>query len=92
MVGYSPWGRPWSRPWGRKELDTTERLYFIPVYLPGKFHAQRSLVGYIPWGCIELNMTEQLSGEHAMHTQMQMGPQKVPVGFFLVRDGVRLGL
>ena len=49
-------------------------------------------MGYIPWGCIELNMTEQLSGEHAMHTQMQMGPQKVPVGFFLVRDGVRLGL
>ena len=27
-------------------------------------------------------MTKQLSGEHAMHSQMQMGPQKVPAGFF----------
>ena len=22
----------------------------IPVFLPGKFHGQRSLVGYSPWG------------------------------------------
>ena len=21
------------------------------VFLPGKFHEQRSLVGYSPWGC-----------------------------------------
>ena len=25
--------------------------------LPGKFHGQRSLVGYSPWGCKELDMT-----------------------------------
>ena len=31
-----------------------------PVLLPGKFHGQRSLVGYSPWGCKELDMTEQL--------------------------------
>ena len=31
-------------PW-RREWQTT------PVLLPGKFHAQRSLAGYSPWGC-----------------------------------------
>ena len=33
---------PWVRkiPWGRKQKPT-------PVFLPGKFHGQRSLVGYI---------------------------------------------
>ena len=29
--------------------------------LPGKFHGQRSLVDYSPWGCRELDMTEQCS-------------------------------
>ena len=26
--------------------------------LPGKYHGQRSLVGYSPWGCKESDMTE----------------------------------
>ena len=30
-------------PWRRKRQPT-------PVFLPGKFHGQRSLVGYSPWG------------------------------------------
>ena len=29
-----------------------------PVFLPGEFHGQRSLVGYSPWGYKELDMTE----------------------------------
>jgi len=29
----------------------------IPVFLPGKSHGQRSLVGYSPWGHRESNMT-----------------------------------
>ena len=29
--------------------------------LPGKFHGQRSLSGYSPWGCKEFNMTKWLS-------------------------------
>ena len=32
-----------------------------PVFLPGKSHRPRSLVGYSAWGCKESNMTEQLS-------------------------------
>ena len=36
-----------------------------PVFLPGKFHGQRSLVGYTPWGCKESDMTE-----HRMHSYL----------------------
>ena len=32
-----------------------------PVFLPGKFHGQRSLVGYSPWGCKESDTTGGLS-------------------------------
>ena len=32
----------------------------LPVFLPGKFHGERSLVGYSPWGRKELDTTEQL--------------------------------
>ena len=39
--------------WSRKWQPT-------PVFLPGKFHVQRSLAGYSPWGCKELDMTEWL--------------------------------
>ena len=32
-----------------------------PVFLPGKFHGQKSLAGYSPWCHKESDMTEQLS-------------------------------
>ena len=32
-----------------------------PMFLPREFHRQRSLPGYSPWGCKELDTTEQLS-------------------------------
>ena len=44
-------------PWRREWLPT-------PVFLPGKYHQQRSLVGLSPWGHKELDMTERLG----MHT------------------------
>ena len=39
---FDPWvGKiPWRRKW-----------HAIPVFLLGKAHGQRSLVGYSPWGC-----------------------------------------
>ena len=40
-------------PWRRKWQPT-------PVFMPGKSHGPRSLVGYSPWGCKESDMTEQL--------------------------------
>ena len=47
--GFYPWvGKiPWRREW-----------LYIPVLLPGKFHGQRSLVGYT--GGKELDVTDQL--------------------------------
>ena len=35
-----------------------------PVFLPGKSHGQRSLVGYSSWGHEESDMTEQLTLSH----------------------------
>ena len=34
------------------------------VFLPGKFHGERSLVGYSPWGCRESDITAQLIHKH----------------------------
>ena len=44
-------------PWKREWLPT-------PVFLPGEFHGQRSLVGYSHWGCRESDTTEQLTLHH----------------------------
>ena len=47
--GFDPWvGKiPWRREWQP-----------TPVFLPGKFYGQRSLVGYNPWGRKELEATK----------------------------------
>ena len=42
-IGRIPWRRKWHPPLG---------------FLPWKFHGQRSLMGYRPWGCEESNVTE----------------------------------
>ena len=44
----------WKIPW-RSEWKPTL------VFLPGKSHRQRSLVGYRPWGCKESDTTEGLT-------------------------------
>ena len=36
-------------------------MQLTPILLPGESHRQRSLVDYSPWGCKELDTTEQLS-------------------------------
>ena len=41
-------------PWGKEWQPTL-------VFLPGESYGQRILVGYSPWGCKELDMTEQLT-------------------------------
>ena len=35
-----------------------------PIFLPGEFHAQRSLLDSSLWGCNELDMTKQLTFSH----------------------------
>ena len=42
-VGKIPWRRKWQP---------------TPVFLPGKSHGQRFLLGYSPWGCKESDTTE----------------------------------
>ena len=50
--GFNP--RIGTVPWRREQLLT-------PVFLPGEFHGQRRLAGYSPWGCKDLDTTEQLT-------------------------------
>ena len=57
--GLDPWVRkiPWSRKWQP-----------TPVFMPGKFHEQRSLAGYSPQSCTESDRTE-----HAARTACTAG-------------------
>ena len=55
--------RPGVDPWMGKIL-WRRKLHPIPVFLPGKPHGRRSLVGYSPWGHKESDMTERL---HSLH-------------------------
>ena len=52
-------GRPGFYPWVGKILRR-RKWQPTPVLLPGKSHGQRSIVGYSPQGCKELDMTEWL--------------------------------
>ena len=62
---FSPWFRkiPWTREWQP-----------TPLVLPGEFLGQRSLVGYSPWGCKELDTTERLS--HFFQSLFSLPPGK----------------
>ena len=50
-AGKISWRRTWQPP---------------PVFLPGEFHGQRSLVGYSSWGRRELDTIEQLTHTHSI--------------------------
>ena len=54
------WGTPGFNPWVRK-IPWRREWQPTPVFLPGKSHGQRSLVGYSPWVHKESDMTEQLT-------------------------------
>ena len=59
LTGFDPWvGKiPWRRKWQPS-----------PVFLPGKSHGQRSLVGYCPLGHKESDTTKGLSTHTHTHT------------------------
>ena len=44
------------------------------VFLPGKFHGQRSLVGYSPWGGKESDATEHISPSQCIVGRRDMSP------------------
>ena len=54
---FSPWlGKiPWRREWQP-----------TPLFLPGKSHGRKSLMGYSLWGCKELDMTEHTHIHHSL--------------------------
>ena len=70
------WGLPGNTPFVSNSPRHKRRLAWVcgfviqqcwrrqwhptPVLLPGKSHKCRSLVGYSPWGCEELDTTERL--------------------------------
>ena len=51
--------RPQFDPWVGK-IPWRTKWQPTPIFLPRKFHGQRSLVGYSSWGRRELDTTEQL--------------------------------
>ena len=57
--GISPWRRAWQP---------------TLIFLPGESHGQRSLPGYSPWGCKELDTTE-----HTHTLMMRFGQLILPV-------------
>ena len=54
-------------PW-RKEWQPA------PVFLPGEFLGQRTLVGYSPWGHQESDMTEQLTPHFRALKKLEFSP------------------
>ena len=57
--------RPGVNSWVRK-ICWRREWQPTPVFLPGEFHGQRSLVGYSPWGCKELDTTEWITHTHTV--------------------------
>ena len=51
------WKRSTFDPWVGK-ISWRRKWQPTLIFLPGKLHGQRSLVGYSPWGCKESKRTE----------------------------------
>ena len=67
--GFDPWVRkiPWKREWQP-----------TPVFLPGEFHGQRSLVDYSAWSLKEVDTTEWLT----LPTFLGLERKKNPLGIW----------
>ena len=75
---FDPWVR--KMPWRRKWQPT-------PVFLPGKSHGHRSLVGYSPWGHKkELDMTERLNNNNMslIYCKIKIGTHGLSKNFFFL--------
>ena len=51
-------GDPGSIPRSRRSIPWRGEWLSTPVFFPGEFHGQRSLVSYSPQGCKESDTTE----------------------------------
>ena len=53
----------------------------IPVFLPERFHGQRSLAGYSPWGCKESDTTEHARvGSKYLHSYLRISVSDMGAG------------
>ena len=70
--GFDPWVKkiPWRRAWQP-----------TPVFLPGKSHEQRGLVGYSPWSHKELDTTET-----HIHKYEYVRGQKDYIGVYTIKS------
>ena len=59
-----------------QEDPLDKRIATTPVFLPGEFHGQRSLVGYSPWDYKELDTTEWLTHTHT-HTHTHIRTHRI---------------
>ena len=57
-VGKIPWRKKWQP---------------TPVFFPGQFHLQRSLVGCSPWGRRESDLTEHTGTRHSGTRLLSLG-------------------
>ena len=57
MANFTKKGRPTFDPWVRK-ISWRRKWQPTPVFLLGKSHGRRNLVGYSPWGRKESDTTE----------------------------------
>ena len=66
---------PWVRkiPWRREWLHT-------PVFLPGESPGQRSLAGYSPQLCKELDMTEMTQHTHMLNNRFSIQTKELYTG------------
>ena len=64
--------RPGFDPWVRKILGSTQSQ-LTPVFLPGKFHGQRSLEGYSPWDGKELDIPKHSCSSQRTVVAVLMG-------------------
>ena len=69
---FYPWVRkiPWRRKW-----------QLTPVFLPGKFHEQRSPAGYTPWGHKEMDATKATERAHT-HARFRLSSKDIRGGAF----------
>ena len=71
---------PWPKPWGPRRGFKEEPEFPPPVtepwrgqwhptavFLSGKYHGQRSLVGYSPWGLEESDTTDDFTFTFHLH-------------------------
>ena len=59
---------PWRRTCGNLFQYSFHFSLFPPVFSPGKFHGERTLMGYSPWGCKESDTTERLTLSFSLYT------------------------